>query len=89
MKISVKIFSVLILSFPMLSFGAPGAYDWEAEEGNQTEREIHVTRNRSYAGGADEQDLKVQKSLPQPSRLPQAAPQLVKREGAEPDEDAN
>lgn len=83
MKIAFQIFSVLILSAPMLTW----AYDWEEEEGGQVEREIQLTRNRNYPGGADEQDLKVQKSLTQASRSPEAAAEMIKREGAEPDEE--
>lgn len=90
MKRALQIFSVLILSVPTLSFGAPGVYDWEAEEGGAgngtVEREIQLTRNRNYPGGADEQDLKVQKSLNTPTRSPESASELVKREGAEPDD---
>ena len=86
MKRAFKIFSVLILFGPLLSFGASGDYDWEAEEGGG-EREIQLTRNRTYPGGADEQDLKVQKALTQASRSPEAAAELIKREGAEPDEE--
>ncbi len=69
----------------MLTF----AYDWEEEGGSGSgtvEREIQLTRNRTYPGGADEQDLKVQKSLTQASRSPEAAAELIKREGAEPDD---
>ena len=82
MKLAFQIFSVIILSLPLSAW----AYDWEEEEGSQVEREIQLTRNRNYPGGADEQDLKVQKSLAPASRSPEAAAELVKREGAEPDD---
>jgi hypothetical protein len=85
MKIVFQIFSVLMLSLPVVAL----AYDWEEEEGgpgNGAEREIQLTRNRTYPGGADEQDLKVQKSLAPVARSPEAAAELVKREGADEDD---
>lgn len=82
MKRLKLLFTVIVLFVPALSW----SYDWEEEEGG-VEREIQVTRNRNYPGGADEQDLKVQKYLTQATRSPEAAAELVKRDDAEPDED--
>lgn len=84
MKLSRQILSLLIVFAPILSWAASGSYDWETEESG--EREVQVVKNRNYPGGADEQDLKVQKFLAPPSRSPDA-PELVKRADAEPDED--
>ena len=74
-----------MLFLPVLTF----AYDWEEEEGGQVEREIQLTRNRNYPGGADEQDLKVQKSLTQASRSPETPTELIKRDDAEVDDHSN
>lgn len=83
MKITFQIFSLLLLLVPQLSFAAAGDYDWVAEESG--EREVQVSKNRNYAGGADEQDLKVQKYLAPPSRSPDAVV-LEKRADAEVDD---
>lgn len=74
--------AVIMLFVPQISF----AYDWEEEEGG-VEREIQLNRNRNYPGGADEQDLKVQKSLTQATRSPEVATEVFKREDAERDEE--
>lgn len=81
MKTAVHIFSVLLLLSPQLSLGA---YDWEEEESG-SEREIQINRVRNYAGGADEHDLKVQKTIPNPPRSPDGV-ELIKRADAEPEE---
>lgn len=83
MKKLFQIISVLILVSPVLTF----AYDWEEEEGGQASREIQLNRDRSYPGGADEQDLKVQKNLTQATRSPEVATEVFKREDAERDEE--
>lgn len=80
MKNAIHIFSVLLLLSPQLTW----AYDWEEEEGGG-EREIQINRVRNYAGSADEQDLKVLKSIPNPPRSPDGV-ELVKRADAEPDD---
>ena len=84
MKTVVQILSFLLFFFPLMAW----SYDWEEEESG-VEREIQLTRNRNYPGGADEQDIKVQKYLNQPSRSPEAAAEVVKRVDAEVDDHAN
>ncbi len=85
MRRAFQLLSILSLIFPSMSL----AYDWEEEEGGQVEREIQLTRNRTYPGGADEQDLKVQKSVTQASRSPEAPTEVFKRDDAEVDDHAN
>lgn len=80
MKLAFLIFYMALLFAPVVSFGA---YDWEEEEVG--EREIQLNRVRNYVGGADEEDLKVQKALPNPPRAADGVG-LVKREDAEPDD---
>lgn len=87
MKRTFRLLSILLVLSPAMAL----SYDWEDEvggPGNGTaQREIQLTRNRTYPGGADEQDLKVQKSLTQATRSPVAAPEVTKRDDAEPDEE--
>lgn len=79
MNLRFQILSLLIILVPQLTW----AYDWEEEVNGS--REVQQAKTRTYAGGADEQDLKVQKYLAAPTRSPDATV-LEKRADAEVDD---
>lgn len=83
MKKAFQLFAIVVFLFPLLTW----AYDWEQEESG-AEREVHLNRARSYAGGADEQELKVQNVLPNPPRSPSGM-NLMKSINAETDDESN
>ena len=85
MKIITSVFSLVIIFGSQLTW----AYDWEEEEIGRVDRSaIQAQKTRSYLGGSDEQELKVQKILVVPSRSPDGGAEMVRRADAEPDDHA-